>query len=68
MLAFFLQVSSQKVLSTTTASMLCLLEAPFSFLFATLILGETLIGLQILGAFLILLSSALSIYVDRPQH
>ncbi len=67
MLAFYLQVSSQKILSTTTASMLCLLEAPFSFLFAALILQEKLIGIQIVGAFLILLSSALSIYVDRPQ-
>jgi drug/metabolite transporter (DMT)-like permease len=67
-LAFYLQVRAQKVLSTTTASMLCLLEGPFSFLFAALILGERLQALQALGAFFILLSSALSIYIDRPRH
>jgi drug/metabolite transporter (DMT)-like permease len=68
MIAFFLQVQAQKKLSTTTASMLCLLEAPFSFLFASLLIGESLVGLQIWGALLILLSSTLSIYIDRPKH
>lgn len=67
-IAFYLQVQAQKKLSTTTASMLCLLEAPFSFIFASLLIGETLVGLQIVGAILILASSALSVYVDRPQH
>ena len=68
MLAFYLQVTAQQKLSTATASMLCLLEAPFSFLFAALLIDEKLIGLQIFGAVLILSSSALSVYVDRPQN
>jgi drug/metabolite transporter (DMT)-like permease len=67
-IAFFLQVHAQKKLSTTTASMLCLLEAPFSFLFAAFLIDEKLVGFQIFGAILILLSSALSVYIDRPQH
>ena len=67
-IAFYLQVNAQKKLSTTTASMLCLLEAPFSFLFATIFIGEKLIGFQILGALIILGSSAASVYIDRPQH
>lgn len=66
--AFYLQVRAQKKLSTTTASMLCLLEAPFSFLFATILIGENLIAIQMFGALLILCSSALSVYVDRPQN
>ncbi len=66
--AFYLQVRAQKNLSTTTASMLCLLEAPFSFAFAALLMREELIGFQIFGALLILSSSAFSVFADRPQH
>ncbi len=68
MIAFYLQVTAQQKLSTTTASMLCLLEAPFSFLFAAVLIDEKLIGLQIFGAVLILSSSALSVYIDRPKN
>lgn len=67
-LAFFIQVRSQKILNTTTASLLCLLEAPNAFLFALFFLGEKLAPLQLGGIFLILGSSVLSIYMDRPQH
>lgn len=68
MLAFFLQVRSQKVLSTTTSSLLCLLEAPNAFLFALFFLNESLAPIQVAGMVLILGSSALSVYVDRPQN
>jgi drug/metabolite transporter (DMT)-like permease len=68
MVAFYLQVTAQQKLSTTTASMLCLLEAPFSFLFAAILIDENLIGLQIFGALLILSSSAFSVYIDRPKN
>jgi len=67
LLAFFLQIRSQKVLSNTTASMLCLLEAPYSFIFATVFLNEHLSPVQFLGAALIMLSSVLSVYIERPQ-
>lgn len=67
MVAFFLQVRSQKILSTTTSSLLCLLEAPNAFLFALFFLNESLGMIQVLGMILILLSSAFSIYIDRPQ-
>lgn len=66
--AFYLQVRAQKNLSTTTASMLCLLEAPFSFAFAALLMPAALAGFQIFGAVLILASSAFSVFVDRPQN
>ncbi len=59
LLAFTAQVRAQQVLSSTTASMLFLLESPFALLFGLLFLSETLNGLQLLGAFLILFSSAL---------
>ncbi len=64
-LAFFLQVSAQKNLSTATASMLCLLEAPFSFLFATLLLRESISFLQAIGAFIIIFSAFASIYFEQ---
>lgn len=66
--AFYLQVRAQKVLSTTTASMLCLLEAPYSFLFASALLNEKLTPIQLAGAILILGISALTIYVERPKN
>lgn len=66
--AFYLQVRAQKVLSTTTASMLCLLEAPYSFLFASALLNEKLTPIQLVGAILILAISALTIYVERPKN
>ncbi|MCM2352474.1 MAG: DMT family transporter [Pseudobdellovibrio sp.] len=66
--AFYLQVRAQRVLSTTTASMLCLLEAPYSFLFASALLNEKLTPIQLAGAILILGISALTIYVERPKN
>lgn len=66
--AFYLQVRAQKVLSNTTASMLCLLEAPYSFLFASALLNEKLTPIQLAGAILILGISALTIYIERPKN
>lgn len=65
--AFYLQVRAQRTLSTTTSSMLCLLEGPFAFIFAAYFLNERLNGIQFFGAFLILLSCALSVYMDKPK-
>lgn len=65
--AFYLQVRAQRTLSTTTSSMLCLLEGPFAFIFAAYYLNERLNGVQFFGAFLILLSCALSVYMDKPK-
>lgn len=66
--AFYLQVRAQKVLSNTTASMLCLLEAPYSFLFASVLLSEKLTPIQLIGAIVILSISALTIYIERPKN
>lgn len=63
--AFYLQVRAQRVLSTTTSSMLCLLEGPFAYIFASYFLNERLNLVQTFGAFLILLSCALSVYFDK---
>lgn len=67
LLAFYLQVRAQRTLSTTTSSMLCLLEGPFAFIFAAFFLSESLDGLQLFGALLILTSCALSVFLDRPE-
>lgn len=67
-LAFYLQVRAQRTLSTTTSSMLCLLEGPFAFVFAAYFLSESLEGLQFFGAIVILSSCALSVFMDRPKN
>lgn len=66
--AFYLQIRAQRILSTITSSMLCLLEGPFAFFFAAVFLSERLNAYQFFGAFLILLSCALSVFMDRPQN
>lgn len=66
--AFYLQIRAQRILSTTTSSMLCLLEGPFAFFFAAFFLSETLNYYQFFGAFIILLSCFLSIVIDRPKN
>ena len=68
LIAFSLQIMAQKNLTSTTTSLLCLLEAPFAFMFSFLILGEKLLVFQIFGVLLILASSCLSVYVDRPKE
>lgn len=60
LIAFTIQVRAQKILSDQTASQLFLLEAPFSFFFALMFLGETLTALQITGAGVILFCTFLS--------
>ncbi len=67
-LGFFLQIRAQKYLSTTTASLLCLLEAPFAFSFAILLLNEKINFVQLTGISIILLSSIFSVYMDRPKN
>lgn len=62
---FYIQVRTQKVLSSTTASMLFLLESPYAFLFGFLFLGETLSPRQGFGAFLIIASSYLTIRHEK---
>lgn len=66
-LAFYLQISAQRNLPTVTASMLCLLEAPFSFIFATLLLKESISAIQAFGAFVIILSAFLSVYFEQKK-
>ncbi len=68
LLAFYLQVRAQQVLSTTTSSMLCLLEGPFAFIFGAIFLTERLSPIQSFGASCILLSCFFSVYLDRPQN
>lgn len=67
-LASYFQVRGQRVLSTTTSSMLCLLEGPFAFIFGAIFLAERLNLIQALGALVILSSCALSVFYDRPKN
>lgn len=62
--AFYLQIRTQKILSDTTASMLFLLESPFAAIFGFLILSERLNTLQTVGAVVILLASVLQTLWD----
>ena len=58
LVAFMLQVRSQRVLSPSVASMLFLLESPFAALFAYLCFSERLAPEQWFGAILILAAAA----------
>lgn len=63
-IAFSLQIRSQKILSDSTASMLFLLESPLAALFGFWILNERLSIFQSGGALLILTASLLQILWD----
>lgn len=63
-IAFYLQIRTQKVLSDSTASMLFLLESPFAALFGFLLLQERLTFFQLTGALIIMVSSILQILLD----
>lgn len=63
-IAFYLQIRTQKVLSDSTASMLFLLESPFAALFGFLLLQERLTLFQLSGALIIMISSILQILWD----
>ncbi len=67
LLAFAIQIRTQKVLSDELASQLFLLEAPFSFLFGYLLLSERLSTLQLIGAGVIIASSWLSIHFGKTK-
>lgn len=58
-LAFYFMIRAQRHLSPTIASVLFLLESPFSAVFAALFLGEVLSLMQLAGCFLILLTCVL---------
>lgn len=63
LLAFTIQMRTQKILSDELASQLFLLEAPASFFFAYLLLSETLTGIQLFGAAAIIMTSYLSVRI-----
>jgi drug/metabolite transporter (DMT)-like permease len=64
-IAFYIQVRAQKVLSDTTASILFLLESPFAALFGFLLLEEKLSGFQYTGAGIILATAFLEIMREK---
>ncbi|WP_415061944.1 DMT family transporter [Bdellovibrio sp.] len=63
-IAFYLQIRTQKILSDSAASMLFLLESPFAAFFGFLLLSERLSLFQLSGAALIMLASILQILFD----
>lgn len=67
-LAFFLQIRTQKVLSDTTASMLFLLESPYACLFAYFLLGDRLTSMQSLGAAVILMAALLTVRSEQSSE
>ncbi|MBX3033315.1 MAG: DMT family transporter [Bdellovibrionaceae bacterium] len=64
---FTIQVRTQRVLDSTTASMLFLLESPFALAAGVVFLGEKFTAPQALGASLILLASLLTISSSAPS-
>ncbi len=67
LIAFFIQIRAQKVLSASTASLLCLLESPFAGLFAYWFLNERLGSSQWSGAVLIIFSACFTIFLENRK-
>lgn len=67
MIAFLIQIRAQRVLSPITASLLFLLESPFTAIFAYLFLKDQLSATQWFGGTLILASAALCILRPEPK-
>lgn len=67
LIAFYLQIRAQKVLSSTVSSLFFLLESPFALLFAFLFLNERLSFQQALGAGLILISASLATMREKAK-
>jgi drug/metabolite transporter (DMT)-like permease len=61
LLAFYLQFRAQKYVNASTASLLFLLESPFSAVLAYFLLNERLTPLQMLGGLIIFMSCAFSL-------
>lgn len=60
--AFYLQISAQQKISSTLASLIFLLEAPFAPFFGWMLLRESMTSLQMLGGLVILASCTLAIW------
>lgn len=67
LLAFSLQVYSQKKVPAHVASLLFMLESPFAALFAYFLLGEVMTGMQVIGAWLITFSVVLGVWGESRE-
>ncbi len=68
MIAFYLQFKAQKFLSPSLASLLFLLESPFSAIFAVSLIGETLSPVQIFGAILIFVACGIATQIQPTAN
>lgn len=68
LIAFFLQVKAQEKIPPNLASLLFLLESPFSALFAFWLLNERFSGHQLAGGALILVACAWAIKSETPKQ
>jgi drug/metabolite transporter (DMT)-like permease len=68
LIAFYLQIRAQKILSPTVSSLFFLLESPFAMLFAFFFLKESLSRRAMLGAAMILLSALLATMLGRKKR
>lgn len=67
LLAFYLQFRAQKYVSASVASLLFLLESPFSAVLAFFLLSERLTPLQMLGGVTIFISCALALRLSPSK-
>ena len=67
LLAFLIQVRSQRVLPSSVVSMMFLLESPFAALFAFFLFHETMSPSMWLGAFCILTAAVGAVRAHRPR-
>lgn len=68
LIAFYLQVKAQEKIQPSLASLLFLLESPFSAFFAYVLLHERFSALQIFGGIVILLACGWAIKTETPKE
>ena len=66
MCGFMLQVRAQRMLSSTVAGLVCLLEGPIAAIFAYFILSENMTPFQIVGALIVLAAAGLAGLAPAP--
>ncbi|MBC7420321.1 MAG: DMT family transporter [Bdellovibrio sp.] len=67
LLAFYFQMRAQRTISSSTASLLFLLESPLAAVFSFYLIGEQMIWLQILGCLIVILSAIGVIFTSETK-
>ncbi len=68
LLAFYFQMRAQRNVSSSVASLLFLLESPIAAVFSFYLIGEHMVGIQILGCAILILAAVGVIFTSRTKN